>query len=54
MKLSSAEFYSAVSRIFNPLAAAKPSAVAAHDALPNAIRRYCRFQICATIKKVLA
>jgi hypothetical protein len=45
---SSAEFYSAVSRICNPLAATESNAAAQPDALPNGIRRYGRFEICAT------
>jgi hypothetical protein len=45
---SSAELYSAVSRICNPLAVVKPGGPAKSDPLPNAIRRYGRLQICAT------
>ena len=45
---SSAELYSAVSRIFNPPNVARPECCGTRDALPNAIRRYSRLQICAT------
>src|ERR1035438_3425390 len=51
---SSAELYSAVSRICNPLAVAGPNAPAKPDALPNAIRRYSRLKICATSKHAVA
>ena len=47
---SSAELDSAVSRICNPLAAAKPNASGKYGAPPNAIRRYSRLQICATLE----
>ena len=39
---SSAELYSAVSRICNPLAAAEADDFATPGAPPNAIRRYCK------------
>ncbi len=44
----SAEFYSAVSRNCNPQGLPTSSAPARADALPNAIRRYSRVQLCAT------
>ena len=44
----SAELYSAVSRICNPLAASEADDLATAGAPPNAIRRYSRLQICAT------
>jgi len=47
-RLRSAELHSAVSRIFNPQADRTSNAFAFADALPNAIRRYSRLQICAT------
>ena len=51
---SSAELYSAVSRICNPLAAAKSNASGKYDVPPNAIRRYSRLQICATPERAAA
>jgi hypothetical protein len=48
---SSAELYSAVSRICNPLAVTKPGGSAKSDPLPNAIRRYGRLEICATSQR---
>jgi hypothetical protein len=41
----SAELYSAVSRIFNPLAAARSANFELGGDLPNGIRRYRRWQI---------
>jgi hypothetical protein len=49
---SSAELYSAVSRIFNPLAAGKLGGFAIFHALPNAIGRYSRLQICTPAETV--
>ena len=49
----SAELYSAVSRICNPLGAGKHDGLIVFDTLPNAIRRYGRLQICATRNCVL-
>ena len=45
---SSAELYSAVSRICNPLATTQSNAPAKSCALPNGIRRDGRLEICAT------
>ncbi len=44
----SAELHSAVSRIFNPQGTARSGSIANSDALPNAIRRHVRVQLCAT------
>jgi hypothetical protein len=46
--LRSAELHSAVSRICNPQVSSKQAALVFSSTPPNAIRRYSRFQICAT------
>ena len=46
--MSSADFHSAVSRICNPPAVRNTDLPENCNALPNAIRRYGRLQICAT------
>jgi hypothetical protein len=48
---SSAELYSAVSRICHPPAVARPDDPTAHGTQPNTIRRDSRLQICATPKR---